>query len=325
MANQSAERRAGSVRSVRHLCRLPKPPRRFWLRSGSGLAALGHAAAALGQNASPAAPAQTSPDIVIVAAPDERSSTDRTTYAVRDNAEARASSTLDLLAQVPSVEVRPDGQVRLLGRAGVTILMDGKEVPDAVTFLRNLQGSQVAKIEVISNPSAQFSARGTAGIINIVTRRSFAPGLGGSVTANVGSFGSAELKASPTWTRGPLSLSGSLGLARWVSPGVSDRERYFVDASGDLVAQSSEHTRSRVRNDTATGNFLFGYKPDARQNIGVTAYLQRTDGRPTRTTDIVSAATPGNPHRLTALEMFRSGRATFPPTTGERARDRGRC
>jgi outer membrane receptor for ferrienterochelin and colicin len=273
----------------------------LWLRAGTALALVGHAAAAFGQKASPVPPpAQENPDIVIVADPSQRSSIDRTAYVVRDNAEARSSNTLDLLAQVPSVEVRPDGQLRLLGRSGVTILIDGKDVPDPVTFLRNLQGSQVAKIEVISNPSAQFSARGTAGIINIVTRRSFAPGLGGSLTANVGSFGNAAVKLSPTWARGPLSLSGSLGLTRWVAPGGFERDLYLVDEDGNFLAHSSERTRYRNRNDMVSGNFLFSYKPDSKQSLGITASLQKTGGHPSRASDIVFAADPERRRRLTA-------------------------
>lgn len=198
---------------------------------------LGHASAVLGQDApTTSAPgaaaafhnATAQSDILIVAQPGERSSIDRTTYMVRDNAEARATNTLDMLAQVPFVEVTAAGQVRLLGRSGITILIDGKEVPNPIATLRNLQGSQVTKIEVISNPSAQFAARGAGGIINVVLRRNFASGLGGSATAAAASFRNTELRVSPRWSSGPWSLSGSLGLTHWVAPVTFEQERMAI-------------------------------------------------------------------------------------------------
>lgn len=305
MVIRSTELKSAGGRSARPPGGSPQP-RPLWLRSGAALTILGHATVAFGQNPSPPAnPAQVNPDIVIVADPSQRSSIDRTTYVVRDNAQARSSSTLGLLAQVPSVEVRPDGQVRLLGKAGVAILMDGKEVPNAMTFLRNLQGSQVAKIEVISNPSAQFSARGTAGIINIITRRSFASGLGGSVTANAGSFGAYEANVSPTWSRGNLSLSLNLGHGRSVAATRSGRDRVSLEAGGEQGAGIIERTRLRRRTDTLTGNFVATYRLTPKQALSFTARASADQGDTSQRTEILFDQASGR------FSQTSSGRSSF--------------
>ena len=209
-------------------------------------------------------------DIVIVADASDRSSIDRKTYVIKDNAEARSSNVLDLLSHVPFVDVTSGGRVRLMGDPGVKILIDGKETADPATTLRNLQGSQVLKIEVVGNPSAAFSAQGTAGIINIITRRSFTSGLGGSITANTGSFASSGLRISPTWTRGALTLSGGFNLTHSITPIEYQRDRRDFNDGG--VAESLEEGRIRSWADILSSNMLVSYKLSPKQtlSLGVT-------------------------------------------------------
>ena len=259
------------------------------------------------------APASTNPtqaqhDIVVVAERSQQDSIDRTTYLVRDNAEARASSALDLLGRVPSVEVSPSGQVRLIGRSGVAIQVDGQEVPNAAAFLRAMQGSQVAKIELVTNPSAQFSARGTGGIINIVTRRSFGAGPGGSVMASAGSFGSHELRSSPSWTQGRLSLNGSIGIRREGSRSRSEEAR----AGGGVPGAEARLEREDSRGDSDQVNASFGAAVEIapRQTISLDGLASETDGQRTTRSAIVeegtrseersSATTDGRMRRISA-------------------------
>jgi outer membrane receptor for ferrienterochelin and colicins len=210
-------------------------------------------------------------EIVVSAAPSERSSIDRTTYIVHDNVEARSSNVLKILSHVPSIDVTPSGQLRLFGRSGVKILIDGHEVANPLAVLQNLQGSQIVQIEVISNPSAQFSAQGTAGIINLITRRSHPSGLGGSLNATGGTFGSYDAKAVPTWTRGPLSISGSLGMSRSISRTNVHRERFGLDSASDITSQESEIRESRIRNDTLTSSLSATYRISNRDSLSLSA------------------------------------------------------
>jgi hypothetical protein len=231
-------------------------------------------------------------EIIVEATPDERTSVDRSTYIVRDNAEARSSSVLDVLARIPSVEVTPNGQLRLLGKTGVKVLIDGSEVANPTVVLRNLQGSQVARIEVISNPSAAFSAQGTAGIINVITRRSFRAGLGGSATANVGSFGAFEAKASPTWSRGSISLSGSLGVTRNVGPVAFVRERRTEVGSGGPVIETLESGNLRNEGEVVAGNLSLTYRPTSRQSVNLNAILVEIDGKISRSSEFLLSSGP---------------------------------
>lgn len=229
------------------------------------------------QSAPPAQPSSTraadsneTGEIVVTALPDERSSIDRTTYIVQDNAESRSSTVLDVLSHVPSVDITPSGQLRLFGRSGVKILIDGREVINPLGVLGNLQGSQIVRIEVISNPSAQFSAQGTAGIINVITRRSHGAGLGGSLTVSVGTLGNHSTKVSPTWAAGRLSLSGSLGLSRTASRADFRRDRYEMDSVSQIIGRQSEDGASNIRATDLTGSLIGTYRLSDREALSST-------------------------------------------------------
>jgi outer membrane receptor protein involved in Fe transport len=240
------------------------------------------------QDSSPApnpAPDQSSPgkaagsdatdEIIITALPDENSSIDRTTYVVQDNAQARSSTVLDVLTRVPSVDLTPSGQLRLFGRSGVKVLIDGREVINPFGVLGNLQGSQIVRIEVISNPSAQFSAQGTAGIINVITRRAHGAGLGGSLTVSAGTLGNYNAKVSPTWSAGRLSLSGSLGLSRTGGRAEFRRDRYEIDSASRVTGLQSEVGASDFRGNDLTASLIATYQLSDREKLSSTAILRR--------------------------------------------------
>jgi outer membrane receptor protein involved in Fe transport len=244
--------------------------------------------------------------VVVVANPSERPSIDRTTYIVRDTAEARSSNVLEVLDRIPSVEVTVAGQLRLLGRSGVRILIDGNEVANPQAVLRNLQGSQVARIEVITNPSAQFSGQGTGGIINIILRRSFASGVAGSATASVGSYGTYNARLSPTWSRGRFSASASVGGNRTVFPIDFESRRTMYDANGTAVSESVESGNRRTAGRSVNGNLIATFRPARGQSIGFTATASHSDGESSGHSQLRSTLDPGN-----ALTQTQTGALDF--------------
>ncbi len=252
----------------------------------SAVAFAGTSVSAKSKAASPPNPAETQSDVVVVAQTRVRGAIDRTSYLVRDNVEARSTNALEVLGRVPSVEVLPSGQVRLLGRSGVTILIDGQEVPNAAGFLRSLQGSQVAQIEVITNPSAQFPARGTGGIVNLITRRGGSNGLGGSLTAIVGNFGSYELRASPSWSRGRVSLLGNVGISRSGSRGDYEEARIGTSIT-NAAPQRTEDGRSRRRTKGNSANLVATVEISPKQTLSLNALISGNAGWTQRTSAIV--------------------------------------
>jgi ferric enterobactin receptor len=231
-------------------------------------------------------------EIVVRADPSQRTSIDRDTYVVRDTAEARTSNGLDLLARIPAVTVQPDNSIRLLGTTGVTVLIDGRPSPNP-NILRDLQGSEIARIEVVSNPSVQFSASGTGGIINIITRRNALNGLRGSVTASASRYGGYELRAAPSWTHGDWTISGNLGWTRSVALSESTRERLSLGSS--LAPDSFETQESRSRVEFLNGNGQVSYRLTPKRTITFQGGLISADIRTSGISEIETAANPGTP------------------------------
>ena len=52
--------------------------------------------------------------------------------------------------------------------------------------LKQLQGNQIEKIEVITNPSSRYDAEGEVGIINIILKKDKREGINGVVNVDVG-------------------------------------------------------------------------------------------------------------------------------------------
>lgn len=90
------------------------------------------------------------------------------------NAESfpEATSGIELLENVPSVQVSIDGKELKYREDGIfKVLINGKPVNNGVEKLREIPAKQIDKIEVITNPSAKYYAEGTAGIINVILKK----------------------------------------------------------------------------------------------------------------------------------------------------------
>jgi outer membrane receptor protein involved in Fe transport len=130
-------------------------------------------------------------DEVIVTA--EKSTTefkiDKRVFNVGSDLSSTGASALEVLNNVPSVNVNIEGQISLRGSSGVQILINGKPsilADDSNNALGTITADMIDRIEVITNPSAKYEAEGTAGIINIVLKKNEKKGLNGSVSFNSG-------------------------------------------------------------------------------------------------------------------------------------------
>jgi len=115
---------------------------------------------------------------------------DKVVVNVENSIVSAGSSVMDVLQRSPGVRVDNNDNISLKGKPGVVIWMDGKPVPmqgaDLATMLRSMPSGSVEKIELISNPGARFDAAGSAGIINIRTRKDKRLGFNGTATLNYG-------------------------------------------------------------------------------------------------------------------------------------------
>ena len=143
---------------------------------------------------------------------------DRNTYIVRDMPTTRGGTALDVLRNVPSVDVDIDNIVSLRGNSGVVVQINGRPSPlkpaQLGNFLAQLPADMVDKVEIIPNPSARDDPTGVAGIINLTLKQDADAGRSGGLTVASGTTGQVNVGGNVGYQRGPLSFYGSYGFLR---------------------------------------------------------------------------------------------------------------
>ncbi len=193
----------------------------------------------------------------------------------------------DILMNLPSVAVDPEGNVSLRGSANVRILIDGKP-SGLVSFkgssgLRQLPANLVERVEVITNPSARYEAEGMAGVINIILKKDEKQGFNGSGEVIVGSPLNLGFTANLNYRKNRINWFVNYGLANRVSPGRSKlyQEVYQEEFSALLLQQRSTSTVNSLNNSLRAGlDYFF-----SEQSILTASYVwRRSDAH--RITDI---------------------------------------
>jgi len=135
---------------------------------------------------------------------------DRRIYDIKNDPDAQSGNAGDVLNKLPSVTVTPAGRVALRGDTNVTVLIDGKYPVNGNNFTQTLAATDIDRIEVITNPSAQYAADGTSGVINIITKKRHPFGLSGTATTRLSTQGQLGGNASFSLTKGAWSLTGRM-------------------------------------------------------------------------------------------------------------------
>lgn len=141
---------------------------------------------------------------------------DRTVYMTRDILVSNGGSAIDVLKNIPSVEVDIDGKVSLRGNQNVVIMVNGRPTilsgQSLTSFLESLPAGAIERIEVIPNPSAKYDPDGMSGILNIILTQQGGRGLSGGVNASAGTPGSYSIGGNIGYGEGPWSILANYGL-----------------------------------------------------------------------------------------------------------------
>jgi len=112
---------------------------------------------------------------------------DKKVIHVSEQYTAISGNAVDVLENVPSVQVDIEGNVSLRGNSNFTVLIDDRPtVLDANDALQQIPAGMIQDIEIITNPSAKYDPEGTAGIINIITKKRSLEGISGIAHMDVG-------------------------------------------------------------------------------------------------------------------------------------------
>ncbi len=200
---------------------------------------------------------------------------DRMVYNADQDATSKGGDASDVLRKVPMLTVDLDGNVSLRGNQNIRVLINNKpstimatSVADA---LKQIPADQIKSVEVITSPSAKYDAEGSAGIINIITKKTTIEGLTLGINSSVGYRG-AMLGLNGNYRRGKIGFSlGGWGRAEYNVVGNFENTQKTINLLGNELqtVQSADTRRSGLN-----GRYNLGFDYDINKYNSLTASIQ---------------------------------------------------
>ncbi len=173
------------------------------------------------------------------------SNLDKTVFNVESSITTEGATAVEVLEEIPSVDVDMDGNVTLRGSENVTILVDGK--PTHLT-LDQIPANLIQSIEVITNPSARLEPDGESGILNVVLKKRKESGFNGMVSLRgsmeifrnkpkLGSY-SGNLNFNYSYDKINLFFSYDFRGHNHYNGGTTDRRSWFGDDTTRLFQEN---------------------------------------------------------------------------------------
>jgi outer membrane receptor protein involved in Fe transport len=166
---------------------------------------------------------------------------DRYIINVENSFLANGNSGMDVLRRSPGLWVDELGGIRIKGNQPVTVMINDivqRMSPDELAeYLRTLKSEDISRIEVIANPSAEYEAAGSGGIVHIILKKARKDGMNGSVAVRYtqqgnepayGAGGNLDYKAGALYLFGGLNLSTEQNTSHITSETTfPDQVRYY--------------------------------------------------------------------------------------------------
>ena len=236
---------------------------------------------------------QTLEEVTVTAQrPSMRLEVDRKSFDVSQDISNAGGAASDVLENIPSVEVDTDGNISLRGNTSVEVWINGKASgltsDNRAEILQQIPSESIDRIEVIDNPSAKFSAEGSAGIINIVLKKNRTAGYYGSAQAGGNTNGSANASGNVNFNYGRWDGYVNIGYRHRASEGGSYSYQEYLntnqyqtyetenDRRGDNLFTRAGLTFNATDKDALSlnGMMMLG----SHKNGGVTPYRYGTIG-----------------------------------------------
>ena len=185
---------------------------------------------------------------------------DRNTFQTKDLPAAAGGTAIDVLRNVPQVEVDADNNVSVRGNQNVTVQINGRPTPlkgqQLANYLAQLPATLVAKVDVITNPSAKNDPDGQAGVINITLTQRADLGTSGGFQASTSTSGLANLSGNVGRQQGAWTGFASYGFYHdnRVSSGTSDQFNGGTNPS-TLNSTLTGHTHPQFQSATLRGEY----------------------------------------------------------------------
>src|SRR6185437_15064988 len=195
---------------------------------------------------------------------------DRKVFNVDKSLTSTGGTAVDVMRNVPSVNVDIDGNVTLRN-ATPQIFIDGR--PTTLT-LDEIPADEIESIEIITNPSAKFDASGGgAGILNIVMKKNRKPGYNGNLRAGIDTRGGTNAGGNINMRQGKINFFVSGNYFHFKSLGSSTTTR--VDNVNGIKSDLDETSKPTRNGQMAGGNLGFDYFIDNRNTLTLSGGIRK--------------------------------------------------
>jgi len=199
---------------------------------------------------------------------------DRTIYNAENDATTRGGDATDVLKRVPMLSVDLDGNVSMRGSQNIKVLINNK--PSTITAssvadaLKQIPADMIKTVEVITSPSAKYDAEGSAGIINIVTKKNTLQGLTLNVDASAGYRGS-NLGLNGNYRKKNMGFSlGGFARSSYNVNGNFQNTQTTLAGGTPIVNVQTADTRSHG----LFGNYTLGWDYDINDHNSLAASVK---------------------------------------------------
>jgi outer membrane receptor for ferrienterochelin and colicin len=201
---------------------------------------------------------------------------DRTIYNAENDATAKGGDAADVLKRVPMLTVDMDGNVSLRGNQNIQVLINNKPstiiASNIADALKQIPADQIKTVEVITSPSAKYDAEGSAGIINIITKKNNLEGLTLNIDAGFGLRGS-NLGLNGNYRKKKMGFSlGGWGRANYNTTGEFLNETTVRNSSGELIGSNLQSANTLNRG--LFGNYTLGWDYDINKKNFITSSVR---------------------------------------------------
>ncbi len=197
---------------------------------------------------------------------------DRLVYNAESDISNGSGTAADVLRKVPMLTVDLDGNLKMRGSSNIKVLVNGKPssimARNLADALKQMPANAIKSVEVITSPGAKYDAEGSAGVINIITKKALR-GTNGTANATAGNLG-REIGLNLNLKGKKLGFATSLNGYQYrnISDNSSTRTSLVDGRPTSFLMQNSS------RDNVGTGgygNLSLDYDPDSLNRLNLSA------------------------------------------------------
>lgn len=200
---------------------------------------------------------------------------DRTVVNVDAMISNAGADAMEVLEKSPGIIVEENGTIKLKGKSGVMVFIDDKPTylsgADLEVYLKSLPASTLDQIEIMTNPPAQYDAAGSAGIINIKTKKSKTRGFNGSVTSRISQGKRTHYRdgLNLNYTDNKIRVFGNINYANQKFVSDLDIFRRYKNEDGSTKSLFDQNTIMREKVTSGNAKIGMDYYASEKSTFGM--------------------------------------------------------